>query len=253
MNKLLLTAITMGLLTAGDIANAADVAPMRIKDGGCGGRFQGIYIGGHAGGVNYTANRTDNDSFLGAGGFPTLGTFVTTSSNALAGAQGGYNVQCRNAVFGFEADGSWTQATGKFRAFPNFGPPESTVTSRLDTIATARARAGIVAADSLLLYVTGGLGAAQTRTTWSVVFPGGGPGDSDIATIKEWNWGWVAGFGAEWAWTDRVSLRAEALYLGLPDRSSTFTSLFANGPVTVTHSDSMWVARAGINFRLTRD
>jgi outer membrane immunogenic protein len=252
MNRLIAATIAVVALASGG-ATAADLefkAPRENERCG-GGPFQGIYLGIHGGGVNYTANRSDQDAFLTGGDFAS--TVTTVVNSGVIGGQAGYNYQCRNAVFGIEVDGSWTQASGKFRLFPNFGPPESTVTSQLDGVITARARAGVVAADSLLVYVTGGIAAVHTNTTWSVVFPGVGPGNSDIVSFKEWNWGWVAGFGAEWAFSERISVRSEVLYVGLANRDLTATSLFAGGPVTFTHSDSIWIARVGANIRLTKD
>jgi opacity protein-like surface antigen len=85
----------------------------------------------------------------------------------------------------------------------------------------------------LMIYVTGGVAAVQTRTTWAVSFPF--PGGDESFQFKEWNWGWVAGFGVEWAATDRLSLRSEVLYVGLGDRDYTFNSaLFGFGPANVT-------------------
>ena len=107
---------------------------------------------------------------------------------------------------------------------------------------TGRARAG-VALDNLLLYVTGGVAAARINTTWV-------DGD-DVAEIKEWRWGWVAGFGTEWAFTDRVSLRSEVLYVDFVDRQHRvpFGNGFENGFANFTHSDSAWIARVGLNVK----
>jgi outer membrane immunogenic protein len=251
MNRILTVTVVLASFFSGGVAAvAADLGvPSPAPERRCGGGpFQGIYAGVHAGGVNYTANRTDADAFLGGGIFLSPATYSTTSASALLGGQAGYNFQCQNAVVGIEVDGSWTNAIGTFRAFPDFGAPLSTVTSKLNSFDTVRARAGIVAADMLLFYMTGGIAVAHTNTTWSVSFPG----LTDAATFSEWNFGWTAGFGVEWALSERLSLRSEVLYANFPDRNLTFNSLFI-GPATVTHSDSMWIARFGANIRLTKD
>jgi outer membrane immunogenic protein len=107
-------------------------------------------------------------------------------------------------------------------------------------LVTGRARAG-VALDNLLLYVTGGVAAARINTTWV------DQDQDEVAQIKEWRWGWVAGFGTEWAFTDRVSLRSEVLYVDFVDRGHRvpFDGTFAN----FTHSDSAWIARVGLNVK----
>jgi hypothetical protein len=55
----------------------------------------------------------------------------------------------------------------------------------------------------------------------------------------------VAGFGTEWAWSDRVSLRAETLYIDFVDREHNVPALLAN----FTHGDSMWLTRVGVNVK----
>ncbi len=60
----------------------------------------------------------------------------------------------------------------------------------------------------------------------------------------------VAGFGAEWAWSDRVSIRSEVLYV---DRENRY--LFAP-PATFanfTESDSMWISRIASNVKFGYD
>ena len=69
------------------------------------------------------------------------------------------------------------------------------------------------------------------------------------ASTDDWRFGLVAGFGAEWAWTDRISIRSEVLYVDFLDREYRF--LFAP-PATFanfTESDSMWISRIGLNWK----
>ena len=82
--------------------------------------------------------------------------------------------------------------------------------------------------DNLLLYVTGGIAAGHFKTTYTSQFlgiPGVIAGFTNSAESREWRWGMVAGFGAEWAWTDRVSIRSEVLYVDFVDRENRY--LFA--------------------------
>jgi hypothetical protein len=58
--------------------------------------------------------------------------------------------------------------------------------------------------------------------------------------------------GTEWAVSDRVSIKSEALYLRLQDDSLSRTSAVA-GPgdsKRIDHVDSVWVGRIGVNFKL---
>ena len=53
------------------------------------------------------------------------------------------------------------------------------------------------------------------------------------------------GFGAEWAWSERFSVRAEALYMGFGPRDLVFTTPNFGQAANVTHSNSAWLARVG--------
>ena len=73
---------------------------------------------------------------------------------------------------------------------------------------------------------------------------------------ESWRWGWVAGVGAEWAVTDRLSVRSEALYIDLAQKSHTALSptLLLNtgfGTVNFKESGSMWVARLAANYKFS--
>jgi len=195
--------------------------------------WQGGYIGVNGGGVNYTANRTDQDEALA-----DTATYVQKKWGGLVGGQVGYNWTNCNTLWGIEIDGSWSNTKVTTFLDPESRDDDLRITSRLNALVTGRVRAG-AALDNLLLYVTGGVAAARINTTWV-------NGD-DVAEIKEWRWGWVAGFGTEWAFTDRISLRSEVLYVDFVDRQHRvpFFDSFRN----FTHSDSAWIARVGLNVK----
>jgi outer membrane immunogenic protein len=250
MNRFIrLATMAVAVLSAGATAGAADL-PLAVKTvNACGiGLFQGWYAGVHVGSATHTANRTDQDAFLNIV-VPASATYVPTNTSVFGGAQVGYNYQCQNAVLGFEVDGSWVGSSRTLRILPNFDPTLiSTLENRLDQVVTARGRAGIVASDRLMVYVTGGVAGARIKTTYSVtdaLVP-----FTDVATFNEWVWGWTAGFGAEWAWSERFSVRAEALYMGFGPRDLVFTTPNFGQAANVTHSDSVWLARIGVNVRL---
>jgi endonuclease YncB( thermonuclease family) len=60
------------------------------------------------------------------------------------------------------------------------------------------------------------------------------------------------GVGTEWAVTDRVSIKSEAVYLRLEDDSFRRTSAVSSSGDTkrIDHEDSVWIGRIGVNFRL---
>jgi hypothetical protein len=62
----------------------------------------------------------------------------------------------------------------------------------------------------------------------------------------------VVGIGGEWAWSGRVSLRSEVLFVDIPDRKMRVPlSPGSSVPYDdITQSDSMWIGRIGINVKL---
>jgi outer membrane immunogenic protein len=215
-------------------------------------RFGGFHAGIHGGGVNHTANRTDRDAYLTAPIGVGVGTFVTKEWGGVIGGQAGYTFALCNAIWGVEVDGSWASVDSRMR-IANFPDVLAELTTVLKTLATARTRTGIVV-DNLLLYVTGGVAAVRTQTNWATNFFGFG--DTEILSLNQWRTGWVAGFGSEWALTERISVRSEALYIDLMDKDYALASPFLSsvlGPTSVNfkNSDSMWVARFGANVKLT--
>jgi opacity protein-like surface antigen len=233
------------------IASLAAIGSSRASDlpgyppsslGGCAAqRFGGWYAGITGGGVNYTANRTDQDGVIGA-----PATYVQKDWGIIGGAHAGYTFARCYTVFGGELDGNWSNAKAHTLLLPNVAGAAS-ITSRFDGVATARTRVG-VAFDHLLLYLTGGIAFARTHTTWNANF--GAPFNGEAA-INQWRWGWVAGFGTEWAWTERILIRSEVLYIDLLD-NGTQVLFYPAVPqsASFTHSDSIWISRFGITFRL---
>jgi outer membrane immunogenic protein len=234
-------------LIADGAATAADMPVKAMPMRGCAAdQFHGGYVGINGGGVNWTANRTDQDEVL-----IDTATYVQKKWGGVVGGQLGFNRTTCNTVWGFELDGDWSSADVTTRLIPNSAFFNTNIQSRFDGLLTARGRSGIVI-DNLLLYVTGGVAAGHFTTTYTNQFlgiPGVIPGTLSQAQSNEWRWGWVAGFGTEWAWTDQISFRSEVLYVDFVDRESRFLfsapSTFAN----FTNSDSMWVTRVGINFK----
>jgi outer membrane immunogenic protein len=241
MKKLFLATTAMFALSAVS-AGAADLARPAYKAAPmappcAAAQFQGGYVGISGGGVNYQANRTDQDEVL-----TDTATYVQKKWGGIVGAQAGYNWTTCNTLWGIEVDGSWVGAKVTTRIQPNNLGEDQTVTSRFDTLVTGRVRTGVVL-DNLLLYVTGGVAAGHFQTDWIHADANG------AATIKEWRWGWVAGFGTEWAWTPNVSLKSEVLYVDFVDREHRVLFFPPAGFANFTHSDSAWISRVGLNVK----
>ncbi len=200
--------------------------------------WQGWYAGVNLGGVAYTAHRTDQDGQLGE-----VATYAQKQSGFFGGGQIGVNGTTCNALFGIEIDGSGGSVVASTTLLPNLPNSDISITSHFNGLVTARTRMGIVM-DGLLFYVTGGVAGVHTITTYLNFNVA-----ADTFTFSDWRLGWVAGFGAEWATSDRVSLRSEVLYVDTADRTFTFLSPTL-GPGNFAHGDSMWIARVGINVKL---
>ncbi len=128
-------------------------------------------------------------------------------------------------VWGAEVDGS---ATGMFGGDWDYAVAET------DWLGSLRARLGF-AFDDILVYATGGAGlvvgnAASSESTHA---------NDSFAKLTG-----VVGGGLEWAYDDRLSVRGEGLYY-------TKTGKFSAGD-DQGRINGIWVARIGVNFKLTR-
>jgi outer membrane immunogenic protein len=257
MKKLLLSAVA--ILTLGSIASAADlprkgpVAAPVVRPA-C-AQFGGFYIGGNVGWGFYDHTFNDRDG-LG----PFIDTGLPSSISGTDGAfnggvQAGYNLQRGCTVFGVEADWSWannkvfeTQLDGD----QGVGATADSVSveSRLRWFGTARTRAGLVVED-VLLYVTGGLAFAKFDRTWTVFEDG--PATTGVFTSNKTRLGWTAGVGAEWQFLPNWSLKSEVLYMRFETNDVTVVGNgiigSAGTPYRLDSTDSMWVTRAGVNYR----
>lgn len=158
--------------------------------------FVGFYIGAHAGYAvgDLTATLLDD---------VTTSVEPLTSHHArggLAGVQLGYNVRFGSTVLGIEGDYSWTDASGSAT-----GDDGDVARARLRYLASVRGRAGIVM-DAMLLYATAGVGWGGADFRFRDV--DGGPDTSFRLNAS----GIVFGGGAEFAFANNWSLRAEYLH-----------------------------------------
>jgi outer membrane immunogenic protein len=210
--------------------------------------FAGYYVGAHVGSVTYDTAWTDRDNWADRFGVDIGLDHVARSQTDLgAGLQAGYNLQRGCTIIGFEADWTWTNA-GDSRNYTGNGIPADMVINLDDEVkwfGTLRTRSGVVV-DNLFLFVTGGLAYADIKHNWRLT---DGP-VTERFSASDTKWGWTLGVGTEWAWSDRVSLKTEALYIHFDDESTRVFSPAAGTNVNFDHQDSMWVARVGLNIKL---
>lgn len=214
MKKLLSLSLAALALTAG-AASAADLpnrkqAPAAPVVAAPSYNWSGSYIGVNAG--------YGFGSYSGA-----AGTQFKDPGNFVGGAQIGYNQQMANkVVLGVEGDFDYSGLEGKASAT---GTPGSK--ARLDTLGTVRGRLGY-AFDRVMPYVTAGYAGGNEKIT----IPGS-------ANSSGWRNGYAVGGGVDYAITNNVSARAEALYVGLENKNT------AVGKV----GNDLGIVRTGLNYK----
>ncbi|AWB20010.1 porin family protein [Methylobacterium currus] len=194
--------------------------------------------------------------FGGGGGTFTDATYGTVSPGSrdaafVGGGQIGYNYQFTPGsgfVLGAEADIQGT-TFGRARSglvgtttFTDIGPT-------LDWFGTVRGRIGY-AFDRFLVYGTGGFaygggGMPANASTYTGTLPG------------SFRTGWTAGGGVEYAITERLSARIEALYVSL-ERNGGSGGLVYDTATSAYYGlgkpkAEFGVVRAGLNYRFSTD
>lgn len=233
---------------------AADAAVKEVVAVDKGYSWSGIYMGAN---IGYGQADTQYSSFFADIGQsdPEIGDdFDDRANGILGGAQIGFNVQMNQFVLGVEAD---LQATGLSESvhqhYEPFGLSDLDVNLGLDInwISTVRGRLGIAAADRLLLYGTAGIAIAEIESNFSYNNdPDFGFESSNSSSSKTTRSGWVAGAGAEYAFTDNWSLKMEYLYVDLGkerDIFVDFSPLF--GQREIDGDLTLQTVRLGVNYK----
>ena len=173
----------------------------------------------------------------------------------IAGLTLGYNQKMSvSFVGGIEADIAYTDVSGsKARSIaiaPDTG--SASVRTEMDWFGTVRARAGWLASQQMLLYVTGGLAYADLDRTASASIAnpgGGGVTPTAVSSSKsDWKAGWTVGGGMEWLLGRKTTLKSEYLYYDLEDSSITI----GGGVDTVRYKleNTGHIVRMGLNVAL---
>jgi outer membrane immunogenic protein len=161
----------------------------------------------------------------------------------LAGGQVGCNIQQDRWVFGIEGQASWANIKGDSSI-----SPDSTLyfRTRTDIVGTVALRLGY-AVDRTLLYVKGGLAFARDRH-WE---------DEDCCgavlplteSEKYVRWGWMAGGGVEYAFSNNWSGKIEYNYMGLGRRDVQFCDVTTAECFDYSIKQHLHIVKVGINYR----
>jgi outer membrane immunogenic protein len=196
-------------------------------------RWRGFYVGGHAGlAVGNTDSQLDK---------PLPLTFDYEVNGGLYGIQAGLLGQWGNVVAGIEAtySGSTIQGSdGGCAVVPIIGIGVNCARD-VNWVATVVGRAG-VAYDRVLLYGLAGVAWADVETTVGIINNG-----LASASGGETHVGWTAGFGLEWALSNRISARIEYAHIDLGEETHQIA-----GKLPLDVNLEMDTVRLGVNVKL---
>jgi outer membrane immunogenic protein len=193
--------------------------------------WTGFYIGASAGFVRSTTDVTADD---GDYAFYSGDSVKNTGDGGIFGVDAGYNWQTGSIVFGLETDIALTTAKPTF----NYDGGYYNQYSKLDSLGTVRARVGY-AVDRALFYVTGGLAFGEVKN-----HVGWGNDSSTYTDTSNWQTGWTFGGGIEYALTNNWTLRGEALYVDLGNKTAQNRCDCRYGFKTTEV-----IARVGLNYK----
>jgi len=181
--------------------------------------WTGFHVGYNTGygGAVYSANVALANPLLGG----TATRTFDQGSGWFGGGQVGYDYQFSNGVvLGLESDMQWSEIKSSHQASTTASAPGlftfANTRQNLEWFGTTRGRLGF-AFGRLLPYVTGGVAYGEVSAS-GVQALAAGLISSGYA--RSTNVGWAAGAGLDIALSNRVSARAEYLYLQLPGVSA---------------------------------
>lgn len=249
-------ALATGSASAADMAVKARPAPTPVEVW----NWTGFYIGINGG---YGWNQSQDVAVSGSNVIVvsqpgTVPFFVPglEPKGGLIGGTVGWNYQVGRGLFGIETDFDWADIKdARFVDLPPVGPCCRTSASQnIDFFGTVRGRAGFLASNQLLLFVTGGLAYAEVKTNANIneFFNQPVIGRQFIASSDEIRYGWTVGAGAEWKFTRNWSVKGEYLYYHLGGHTITG---FQTNPVLATQFATYnfatrgSIARAGLNYQ----
>jgi outer membrane immunogenic protein len=192
--------------------------------------WTGFYLGANIGGAWSSTTVTDQ----------VTGANLSTDNNGfIGGGQIGFNYQVNNFVFGVEGDIDGTSISKTSNQVGTaFGVLQANAST--DWVATLTGRIGI-AFDRWMIYAKGGGAWVQNSVTLDNLTTGGSVSASNT------NSGWVAGVGAEWAFSGPWSAKIEYNHLQFDDWSPSTNSVIVNDRINVSRDIDL--VKFGINYR----
>src|SRR5215472_8043928 len=158
----------------------------------------------------------------------STGTFDTTGG--LIGPTVGYNFQTAQFVFGIEGDLDWATMSGSTTG----APCPTTCQTTNNYVATVRGRVGY-AFDRFLVFGTGG--AAFSDIKGNV---------TGIGSVENFQTGWTAGGGVEVAVARHWTVKAEYLWVAVPNGTCACGSP-PGAPFTISATENL--VRVGLNYK----
>lgn len=216
-----------GAATAGPIANGQGWTGFYggVHVGGARPSVSGIYDTGDIDGIAVDMSDLEDWAFIGGG-------------------QIGYDMQVGRTVIGIVGDFSYLGYDAN-ASDSGGGWNDNSVNASADWIASIRVRGGYPVAD-FMPYFT--IGAAYTEVELSHTPIGPNAGSDLDWNTKEDDWGYVAGFGIDWAAFQNVTVGAEALFYGFDMGGSLAGQPDAEAGDFVDF-DRMWNFRLTANYR----
>ena len=244
---------------AGPVPVEKNVAPMAPAPE-C--TWTGFYIG-----INGGVGQLDS-TFTDRNDWEDYATRKFTETAFVGGGQLGYNYQWQDLVFGIEAD--FSGSTANIKRDSSYGYPEYNSEyppigegyrdqAKIDYMATIRGRVGVSFNNNrALLYATAGGAYAHGKWDTYYYYYNEPRYEADWRG-DDWRWGWVGGFGFEYAFNCHWSLRGEGLYYWFEEDTVGISgppgSYYAPGgrydyyKYNYTFSDTLWTYRVGLNYK----
>jgi outer membrane immunogenic protein len=217
--------------------------------------WSGLYIGVHGGVRSNQWSFTEfdkattpptvleTDAFRSTGVIlgPQMGANLALHQLFLIGVEGDVSAQFLNTTF------TATQTPPAANGLPSRGPVQVSHHFTMPWFATGRVRAGAIFANTLI-YATGGAALADATVQRTSTIVTNVPLTETAISANAW--GWTAGGGVEWAFTNSLSAKCEYLHVWLgqgPGGGTTF-----NFPVSQTSLHSRLnidTLRLGLNWK----
>jgi outer membrane immunogenic protein len=177
--------------------------------------WSGFYLGAQ---VDYSRGRGDVESYYTLN--PALFTTPIDLDGWGGGLRGGYDTRSGNWIAGLVGDLSLTNFNGDGFVGPFVpvggglaGGSFHDVSQKVSAFGTLRARAGVLIAEQVLGFVSGGLAFGRLNLDSHTFL---GPAITNfVASETKWKAGWTVGGGAEWSVGAGWSFVAEYLYYDL--------------------------------------